>query len=78
MVILWKVSKWHEGIRQPITPNYFINGHQRQTTANSATLNYHPTLRLRSFQPDQPRTFPNGGYKTNDISWLHYSKTVVK
>nr|XP_022314023.1 uncharacterized protein LOC111118716 isoform X2 [Crassostrea virginica] len=41
-------------------PNYFINGQQRQSTANSANLNYPPTLRLRSLQPDQPRTLPNG------------------
>ena len=39
-------------------PNYLIKDQQRQTTANSANLNYDPTYRLRSFQPDQPRTLP--------------------
>ena len=52
-------------------PNYFINGQQRHSTANSANLNYPPTLRLRSLQPDQPRTLPNGGFNSHDLSWLH-------
>ena len=47
-------------------PNYIINGQQRQTTVNSANLYYDPTLRLRSLQPDQIRTLPNGDYQTNN------------
>ena len=43
IVILWKVSRWPEGIWQHIPPNYFINGQQRKTTANSANLHYPPT-----------------------------------
>ena len=58
-------------------PNYFINGQQRQTTANSANLKYPRTLRLRSLQPDQPRTLPNGGFSTHDSSLSHLNQNFV-
>ena len=58
-------------------PNYFINGQQRQRTANSANLNYPPTYRLHSLQLDQQRSLPYGGYNTSDFSLLHmYSYRV--
>ena len=58
-------------------PNYFINGQQRQRTANSANLYNDPTYRLHSLQTDQQRTLPYGGYNTSDFSLLHlYSYRV--
>ena len=72
---LWKVSRWPEEKLLLIPHNYFINGQQRQTTTNSADLNYNPTYRLRSPNRTNLKLFLVAVLDTVHVKNLHLQKS---